>query len=700
MPSESFLSVPSLKITALYAGIGAVWLLQILAWNQSPSLSSDAGFFIKNNIFTLAFNALALFVIVKAHRSTKIRVTSPTQASICEHEELFENNPCPMWIFDSKTQKILRANSSAQTLYGYSKSEFLESSVQDLYPEAERNEAGALLIKLQTTPDYTTLVQQQRKNGQILEVEFQAKEITFQNTSATLIVARDLTERLKNERLMRESNMRIQTIFESITDAFFTIDSEWRITYANQQAGDVLKRPTSELLGRIIWGELSMPVGSKFEQQFRRAMIQHCGLEFEEFHPPLGIWLEMRVYPLTDGLAVYFRDVTEKRRAKELLIKTNKKLEMANYEKKRIMDRSLDIICSFNALGQFLAVSPACHQILGYTDTELLGRHPLEFTHPEDIERTEAQNKKILAGVSTLDFENRFIHKNGHSVDLMWSALWSPNEMIMFCVARDITERKRAEMEIRKLNTELEQRVAERTAQLENLNKELEAFSYSVSHDLRAPLRAIDGFSKIIADDYNAQLPEQATEYLSLVRRNAQQMGALIEALLGFSQINRHKLKATRVNMEELVARALEILRFERLNRDIQIHTGPLPSCEGDATLLQQVFVNLISNALKFTRKRSPAVIYISFEPSAEHTGGGFFKIEDNGAGFDMNYADKLFSVFQRLHKSSDYEGTGIGLANVQRIIKRHGGSIWAKSLIDIGSTFYFTVGNTQNHVN
>lgn len=255
--------------------------------------------------------------------------------------------------------------------------------------------------------------------------------------------------------------------------------------------------------------------------------------------------------------------------------------------------------------------------------------------------------------------------------------------MLVSGAIRDITERKRFELALQEKNRELEA-----------ANQELESFSYSISHDLRAPLRAMSGFAQILGRHLSDTASDEVRHALNRIRENATNMGHLIDGLLRFSNFSRQSMNVTTVNPASLARGVVEELRTEGGAQALDIHIGDLPSCQADPMLLRQVLANLLSNAVKYSRDRAPAVIEVGSE---SRNGATVYYVRDNGAGFDMAYADKLFRVFQRLHNPEQFEGNGVGLAIVQRIVQRHGGQIWAEGSVDRGATFYFTLQNPPN---
>jgi PAS domain S-box-containing protein len=315
------------------------------------------------------------------------------------------------------------------------------------------------------------------------------------------------------------------------------------------------------------------------------------------------------------------------------------------------------------------------------------------MTVPEDRESAKRNLDRALAGEQLVEegysgeeLRSRQYFQVSHS-----PVQTDEGEIIGVAVlAQDLTGRKRAEEEIRRLNQELERRVADRTAQLAAANSELEAFAYSVSHDLRAPLRHIEGFMELLQGRAAATLDERSRRYMTNIAEAAKHMGRLIDDLLSFSRMGRNEMSHLPVDLNGLVQEVIRELRPEAENRQIQWQIAQLPPVTGDRAMLRIALVNLVSNALKFTRPRELAKIEIGALPDQGNETIIF--VRDNGVGFDMRYADKLFGVFQRLHRAEDFDGTGIGLANVHRIIHRHGGRAWAEGAVNLGATFYFSL--------
>jgi PAS domain S-box-containing protein len=370
-------------------------------------------------------------------------------------------------------------------------------------------------------------------------------------------------------------------------------------------------------------------------------------------------------------------------------------------ERANLLDQTHDAIFVRNMDDVITYWNRGAQEMYGWRAEQAIGEcsHVLLKTiFPAPLDEIRAEYQR------TGRWEGELTHTRVDGTEIVVASRWSlqrdnqERPVAVLETNNDITERKHREDEIRRLNQELEirrlnQELADRAAEIEATNKELESFAYSVSHDLRAPLRHMAGYAELLQRQASSVLDEKSARFLQTILESAKRMGILIDDLLAFSRIGRAETKRTRVSLEQLVREVVAELGQETNDRDIVWNIAPLPACYGDRSLLRLVVVNLVANAVKFTRSRMPAEIEIGCVDGKNDIE---LFVKDNGAGFDMRYANKLFGVFQRLHRSEEFEGTGIGLATVQRIVHRHGGKVWAEGAVDQGATFHFSLPKSQ----
>ncbi len=367
---------------------------------------------------------------------------------------------------------------------------------------------------------------------------------------------------------------------------------------------------------------------------------------------------------------------------------------------RRLVENAADIIYRTDGEGRFIYMNPVSLRMFGYTEEEFTGKHYLELFHPNF--RNKARQfyaTQFFNGRFTSYLEFPAVNKEGKQFWLGQNVqpLMEEGQIIGFqAVARDITDRvhaedamRKSEEEVRTLNAELEQRVIERTMQLENANRELEAFSYSVSHDLRAPLLTINGFSHFLAEHLGEKLDEEGKRLLTVIRSNTQMMQNLVSALLMLSKTNKKELEMVAIDMTALAEETFLEIASPEVVKKIHIEFPSMPQAHGDKLLMRQVWSNLLSNAIKFTLAKEERTITIGGHSDENRT---IYFVKDSGAGFDMKDVGKLFGVFSRLHTDEQFEGTGIGLSIVRRVVHRHHGDVWAEGMPDKGATFYFSL--------
>lgn len=619
------------------------------------------------------------------------------EEALRESEELFSKafrlSPDCVVIVRLADRTVLRANDAVCRLWGSTPDEIVGKASREYTTWLNENEQHDFMRRLGADGEclnYETILR--LTDGRLLDFSLSSRLITFNGESCVLSVMRDITDRKRTEAAQRESEARYRTLFEYAPDGIVIADPQSTYLAANESICRMLGYTHDEMIGLhasdiVIPEEIphiepaldTIKGKSDYHREwtFRRKDGSTFGAEVIATMMPDGNLMGM------------IRDITDRKRAAEALDSERALL-------RTLIDLLPDYIYIKDAEGRFLACNAACARLMGAAGpAELTGKTDADFYGTDVTAEFRADERAVLGGVPLIDKEEPFTDQDGVREFILTTKLPLKDKtgLVIGLVGygRNVTAAKRAEEKIHQLNTELEQRVVDRTAQLEASNKELEAFSYSVSHDLRAPLRGVDSFVRMLQEDWGDRLDAEGNRMLNVVSSEAKRMGRLIDDLLAFSRLGRQPMRSTVVDMGPLARAAFEsvMATASASAPAVRFELKPLPPARGDPNLLRQVFANLIGNAVKYSGKHPAPAIEVG---GASRGGELTYYVRDNGVGFDEKYRHKLFGVFQRLHSESEFEGTGVGLAIVQRVVHRHGGKVRAESKLGEGAVFHFTL--------
>ncbi|HCT85987.1 MAG TPA: hypothetical protein DF296_12420 [Candidatus Margulisbacteria bacterium] len=548
-----------------------------------------------------------------------------------------------------------------------------------------------------------------RKDGKIVWGHLLVGKITGPDGKLLylLTVIEDITERKKIETKLIDNEKKYRELVENANSIILRVDLNGKINFINKYGLNFFGYSKEEIIGHHGIGTI-VPIRDSTNRDLSK-LVSDILTNPKDFEQNINenikrngerVWVNWTNKVITNKknqiveILTIGSDITDYKRSEAAL---NKERDLI----KRIADTSPVGINFVDKEGKVTFINNQASKIVGISQKDSIklpynaqilklskfdGTPLAEGEMPfEQVKNKLSPVENILMTIETPEGKQKFLSINATPV---FSETGEFDGMVSSL--EDITERKKAEEELHNYHIKLEELVKERTAKLEQANKELEAFSYSVSHDLRAPLRAINGYSEILLEDYGTSLPANSTKYLTSIIDNVHRMNQLIDDLLNLSKSSRQEVVWSTINMEELVKKVFEEQKTLLEDRNIEFSVMDLPVTRGDSSLIRQVWENLISNAIKYTKHKKTAIIEVG---SFLQDNTIIYYIKDNGAGFDMTYKDKLFGVFQRLHTSAEYEGTGVGLAIVKKIIQKHNGTVWAESVVGKGATFYFTIG-------
>jgi PAS domain S-box-containing protein len=627
----------------------------------------------------------------------KVKITADDlQQTEAKFSQMAENIQDVFWICEPNFSRVIYVSPAYEKIWGRSceslKANFNEW-IEAVIP-IDRERVQAAFFEKAFQGKYDEEYQIVRPDGTIRWIRDRSYPI-FGESGITGVagIAEDITQRKQTELALKNTNSRYKRLAQSNIIGIIFWDTNGKITDANDTFLEMVGYTRQELeQGKINWKNITPIEYHYLDLQgiedlratgtcipFEKEYIHKNGNRFPIFLG--GVFLEDSQ---EEGVS-FVLDLTQSKQLENQLRTSEAKF-------RRLFEANLIGIIYPDLSGRIFDANDAFLDMVGYTREELQqGKVRWDTMTPPEYNAIDLRSQEELKTTGTAaPVEKEYIRKDGTRVPiLIVSALLEGSKQNAVTFVLDITERKLAELEIRQFNEILEQKVEERTAQLEAANKELESFSYSVSHDLRAPLRHIGGYVELLQKRTATTLDETSLRYLNTIIQTAQHAGTLIDDLLAFSRMGRAQMRSTIIDMNQLVKEVQRELEPETEGRMIEWQIEDLPHVQGDPAMLRLVWSNLIENALKYTQTRTEATIKIgSIQKDAEAT----FFVADNGVGFDMRYVHKLFGVFQRLHGEEQFKGTGIGLANVQRIVHRHHGRTWAEAVIDQGATVYFTL--------